>query len=105
MTAGTPADALPISGSTPLEFSPVTEFLNGATDQLYVSGLSSTVSPNFLEFLISTFPGSPDNATTEANGTTGIVVDNVGTGGQESSMYFGTVGTNTAVKLTQAGLN
>ena len=41
------------------------------------------------------------------NGTTGIVVDNVATGvgnAQANSIYFGALGANTAVKLTQGGL-
>lgn len=105
MTAGTPADSFAIGGSTAVEFSPVTEFLNGGTDQLFVSGLGVGVSPDFLEFSINTFPATITAFTTEANGTTGIVIDNSGTGGQESSMYFGTLGTNNAVKLTQTGLN
>lgn len=44
----------------------------------------------------------------EATGTSGIIIDNVGTGIGEASIYFGTLsgagGTNSAVKMTQAGL-
>ena len=40
MTSGTAANFLEISGSpTFVELSPVTEFLNGSTDQIFVSGL------------------------------------------------------------------
>jgi hypothetical protein len=54
------------------------------------------------------------NTTDAAGGTSGMVVDNDSTGGQASSIYFGTLATSTticgstaaycAVKLTQAAL-
>ncbi|MGD0906501.1 MAG: hypothetical protein ABSA96_02895 [Candidatus Acidiferrales bacterium] len=105
MDTGTPADSFAVSGSTPAEFSPVTEFLNGTTDQLFVSGLLN--STNFLEFNISTFPGGIAAFASEGTlGTSGIVIDNSSASSQASSMYFGTLGgTDTAVKLTQNGLN
>jgi hypothetical protein len=105
MTTGTPADVFPVTGSTPAEFSPVTEFLNGSTDQLFVSGLLN--STNFLEFTITTFPAGITAFQSEGtDGTSGIIIDNDSAETQASSMYFGTLGgTNTAVKLTQNGLN
>ncbi len=38
---------------------------------------------------------------TEAGGVSGVIVDNVSTSAQASSMYFGTLTNHTAVKLTQ----
>jgi hypothetical protein len=105
MNSGTPADVAPVPSSVAVEFSPVTEFLNGATDQLFLSGLVNA-SPNFLEYTITAFPTNPTAGVQEGLlGTSGIVIDNDSSDVQASSMYFGTLGgTNTAVKLTQAGL-
>ena len=45
---------------------------------------------------------------TEATGTSGIIIDNIGTSAGEANIYFGTPSgtgaTNSAVKMTQAGL-
>ena len=49
-----PADEIQIGGSSPVEFSPLTEFLNGSTDQVFVSGLTAA-SPNFIEYNINDF--------------------------------------------------
>jgi hypothetical protein len=55
-----------------------------------------------------------NNTASVSGGTSGIVVDNDGTAGQEASVYYGTLATSTgicgttvycAVKLTQNGLN
>jgi hypothetical protein len=60
--------------------------------------------------LIWTFQSASNGQTTAAEntGTSGIVIDNVGAGVGEASIYFGTLSgtgaTNTAVKMTQAGL-
>jgi hypothetical protein len=57
-----------------------------------------------------TSQGASNGQTTaaEATGTSGIIIDNVGTGTGEASIYFGTLSgtgaTNSAVKMTQAGL-
>jgi hypothetical protein len=114
MNGGPAADSIAVGGSTAVEFSPTTEFLNGATDQLFVSGLTAA-SPNFIEYNLTAFAGlfptsfPPAGATgataTEVNGTSGIVVDNTSASAQASSIYFGTIGANNAVKLTQTGLN
>jgi hypothetical protein len=82
------------------ECSPLTEFLNG-TDWLFVS--IAVAPPDIDQFDINAFPSSV-NAASNGNGTSGMVVDNSSTSRQASSFYFGTLGTNNAVKLTQAGL-
>jgi len=124
MVPGPAANTFTITGSTPVEFSPLTEFLNGSTDQLYVGGLGN-LSPNFVEYNLtdfgSLFPNAlfpinssgPAGASTgEGSGTSGIVVDNVSSAAQASSIYFGVLGpaappnpnANSAVKLTQSTL-
>ena len=111
MTAGTPANQNPISGSTDVELSPVTDFFNGGTsvDAVFVGGLVNA-SPNFLLFDVTAgFPTGLANANAgEGSGTSGIIVDNQSTDAQASSIYFGVLspGTNanSAVKLTQAAL-
>jgi hypothetical protein len=117
MTSGAASNFLQINGSTSVEFSPVTEFLNGSTDQLYISGLLNA-PPNFIEYNLTDFSGLFPNvlfpinsssavgaSTGEGSGTTGMVVDNVSSSAQASSIYFGVLTSNTAVKLTQSGLN
>ena len=114
MNGGAPSNTLLVGGSTPNEFSPTTEFLNGATDQLFVSGLS-VASPNFIEYNLNAFPalfpnsfppaGATGATATENGGTSGIIVDNTSGLAQASSIYFGSLGTHNAVKLTQSGLN
>jgi hypothetical protein len=52
--------------------------------------------------------GNGQATAAEATGSSGIVIDNVGPGTGEASIYFGTLSgtgaTNSAVKMTQAGL-
>ena len=52
--------------------------------------------------------GNGQTTAPEATGTSAIIIDNVGTGAGEASIYFGTLSgtgaTNSAVKMTQAGL-
>ena len=113
MNSGTPANTIQVGGSTPVEFSPTTEFLNGANDQVFVSGLT-VASPNFIEYnmnaFLALFPNSfpPAGATgataSETGGTSGIIVDNTSGSAQASSIYFGSLSTHNAVKLTQSGL-
>ena len=101
MTSGAAGNFLQINGSTSVEFSPVTEFLNGSTDQVYVSGLLNA-PPNFIEYNLTDFSGLFPNvlfpinsssavgaSTGEGSGTTGMVVDNVSASAQASSIYFG----------------
>jgi hypothetical protein len=117
MTPGPASNFIQITGSTDAEFSPLTQLLNGSTDQLFVSALLAATSPpntivyNLTDFTPGLFPNTfpllsgPAGATaTEGSGTTGMVVDNVGTQAQASSIYFGALVANTAVKLTQSGL-
>jgi hypothetical protein len=116
MTSGPASNFLEISLSTASEFSPVAEILNGSVDHIYASGLTSS-TPNLLEYNVTDFAGLfpnvlfPFNSTnaaggsaSEGSGTTGIVVDNVSALAQASSIYFGVPSLNTAVKLTQGGL-
>ena len=108
MTTGPAANSFTVGGSSSVELSPTTEFMNG-TDQLFVSGRIN-VSPNFIEENINAFPGSITTSTAEGTGTSGMVVDNSNGGAQASSIYFGVLGAaapngNSAVKLTQSGLN
>jgi len=114
MTTGPAANSFTVGGSSSVELSPTTEFMNG-TDQLFVSGRVN-VSPNFIEYNINSFPsvfpptGASGATTAEGTGTSGMVVDNSNGGAQASSIYFGVLGAaapngNSAVKLTQSGLN
>ena len=81
--------------------------MNGATDQIFVSGLKN-ITPNTIAMPINTFPSTVDCTSTQGTGTSGIIVDNNSGDGQASSVYFGVLGpgtnTNSAVKLTQSGL-
>jgi hypothetical protein len=121
MNSGAAGNFLEISGSVAVGFSPVTEFLNGSTDQLYVSGLANA-PPNLIEYNLTNFANLFPNvlvpidsssavgaSTGEGSGTSGMVVDNVSSNGQASSLYFGVLSPgpngNSAVKLTQSGLN
>ena len=120
MNSGGAGNFLQISGSSSTELSPATEFFNGSTDQLFVSALiqlTNLIEYNLTDFgnlfpnvLVPINSSSPVGASTgEGSGTTGVVVDNVSSSGQASSIYFGVLspGTNanSAVKLTQSGLN
>jgi hypothetical protein len=117
MTSGAASNFIRITSSLDAEFSPLTQLLNGGTDQLFVSALlAATTPPNTIVYNLTDFPGlfpnvfpNPPGAAgataTEGSGTTGIVVDNVSGQAQASSIYFGALVANTAVKLTQSGLN
>jgi hypothetical protein len=87
------------------EITPLTEFDDGAEDRFFESALSA-FSGNMVSFNVtSTFPLGPENFLTEGSGTSAIVVDNDATStNQADSLYFGVLGSNTAVKLTQSGL-
>jgi hypothetical protein len=119
--------------------SPVTELKNGTTDRIFFSVTNSSFAP-FIILGINlggnatgcsgngcvmsiALGGAWPPATTTAGipasgGSSGIVVDNVGAGAQESSLYYtylsasttgvtcnGTTGVGCAVKATQSGLN
>jgi hypothetical protein len=109
--------------------SPVTEILNGTTDWMFfsVQGSGSPLACALIGCVMSvsvptaspfTFPAAVDAALPERGGTSGIVIDNVSTAGQASSIYFsilansnvlhpcgGTSGVGCTVKATQSGLN
>jgi hypothetical protein len=102
--------------------SPATEILNGTNDYLffgiYTDGASAGCSNGcVLGLNLATMTWPPAIAAFSSlpavNAPSGIVVDNVGGGGQESSIYFGPQGNNCtsapgsgcAVKATQSGLN
>jgi hypothetical protein len=93
-------------GIGPLEFSPLTEFASGGQDRLFESDQSNN-SNNTVSFRVdgvttASFPPALQSFITEGNGTTGIVIDNDASGtNQANSLYFGVLGSNTAVKLTQ----
>jgi hypothetical protein len=101
---------------------PITEILNGSNDYLFF-GIQDLGSPPgcsngcALGLNLTGISWPPDigalSVLTMPQGPSGIVVDNVGPGGQESSIYFGPWGNNCtspsgsgcAVKATQSGLN
>jgi hypothetical protein len=101
LTAGTPGLALNIGGVSG-EYAPFTEFKNGATDWLF-GGILQNLLANMASFNINAFPGGTTNTTLQGSGPSGMIVDNASASAQASSIYFGTQGTNNAVKLTQAG--
>jgi hypothetical protein len=123
MTSGAASNFLQITGSVNTEFSPVTELMNGSTDQSFASALEpsfpNTIVYNLTDFSPGFFPNAfplpngsdgTGSTTAEGTGTSGIVVDNVSSALQASSIYFGVQGpsgpnVNSAVKLTQSGLN
>jgi len=114
----------PQLGNNASVMSPLTEFYNPSVgvDYLFVgvnanpTELYTIALPNPLEIGLGVAPATlATNTTDVAGGTSGIIVDNDSTGGQASSIYFGTLATSNticgattaycAVKLTQAGLN
>ncbi len=104
--------------NTTQECSPLTEIYNTTTshDWLFLSvsdgcaasgGGSAGCVQNFLLPDTATgFPSAASAAAAESTGTSAIVIDNVSSAGQASSIYFGTLsgGTNASIKLTQSGL-
>ncbi len=103
MAIGTPSNSF--SFDTPREWGPVTEFLNAGTDQVFASGAPGGTT-NFYEFNVNSgFPSGFTSSATEGNATSAIIVDNTSISDQASSVYFETLGSSDAVKLTQSGLN
>jgi hypothetical protein len=120
---------LTTSTTTQIACSPVTEILNGATDRLFVStqasdstdtcgGNGCVMSVNVPTASPFTFPAAISAFLPEPGGTSGIVIDNVSSAGQASSIYFTILANSTtsltcngvsavgcAVKVTQPGLN
>jgi hypothetical protein len=97
------------------ELSPTAEFLNTNTgvDWLF-SSTTGNFNPNLGSWIITPTVGNPSGfpsgqtSTVAPNegtgGTSGFTIDNDSTSAQASSIYFSAVSLNTAVKLTQAGL-
>jgi hypothetical protein len=112
------------SGNPAGACSPLLDFYDGTNDYLFVgtgTGLYGTTSGSNLvtEWTVNTrLTGSSTptaSATNEFGGTSGFVVDNVGTVPQNANIYFGTLAKSTgtgscpsgdycAVKLTRSGL-
>ena len=107
------------------ECSPLSELKNGTTDRLFagvtVGGGSLCASAGCAQSfdgINGTMPSTTTHTTGENGGTSGIVVDNVSSSAEASSIYFSTLSGATstatgcksgglgycAVKLTQSGL-
>jgi hypothetical protein len=109
-----------VAGGT--ECSPMTEIFNtpAGRDRLFVSVQNGCIADGagngcLLSFdITSGFPSAVAHFQPEAGGTSGIVIDNVSTAAQASSLYFTTLSSATcgdgvsgspcAVKLTQSAL-
>jgi hypothetical protein len=108
MTSGNPGsvDSFAVGGA--FEISPLTEFLTtGGEDRFFESFLAAG-GGSLASFRIDTgFPATFEttNSANVGTGTTGIIIDNAASSSsQADSVYFGALGANTAVKLTQASL-
>ena len=114
----TPAVALQLlTGSTSARCTSLTEFFNpniptvGTGTDFFFFGVNrdcTSIVGGSPDGCVVSMTGNTNTATTTApiaGGTSGIVIDNYSTDAQASSMYFSGEGTNTAYKLTQAGLN
>jgi hypothetical protein len=95
--------------------SPVTEFLNGSTDQAFVSveadGRPAACAANragcIMSFNITTAltaTATPSASASETGGTSGIVIDNSSSASGASQVYFSTLGSASAVQAAQSGL-
>jgi hypothetical protein len=103
MTTGAPANSVIIGGRSG-EYAPLTEFDNAGNDLLFV-GITVT-PPDVGVMNINAFPtGPPGTLGSEGTGVSGMIVDNSSTAAQASSIYFGALAVNSAVKLTQVGFN
>ena len=106
-----------LSGNNGEQCSPLTE-LNNGVDRIFL-GLLTTAQVEFFDVSTNSTPtlgGAGGVAPVpEAGGTSGIIIDNVSTANQASSIYFSTLSASAdcrvggvnqrcAVKLTQAGL-
>jgi hypothetical protein len=123
MNSAAQTGSVALSGSIPT-CSPITEIVNGTKDYIFFGldsfgGSATNCGSGCLMGLnltgISWPPSlSAFSSLAVSGGSSAIVVDNVGTGGQESSVYFGPgqggnctspPGSGCAVKATQSGLN
>ena len=102
-------------GTSGVECSPLTEFYNTrtATDWLFLSvadGCNATNGGNAgcaqNWNITGGIPLAASAGAAESTGTSAIIIDNVSSAGQASSLYFGTLsgGANSAIKLTQSNL-
>jgi len=107
----------------PGQCSPITSFKNGS-DRMFVSTTQASSALNYSfemwditnPLVMTPTPSTPSaklySDTYYTGGTSGIIVDNQGTGTDQSNVYFGTLASSTqctptgycAVKLTQSGL-
>ncbi len=117
LTPGTSPTTVVVDGTAGVQASPVTEiFTNASTDLLfYGDGIVGGPANLTAENVTTANSLSPENGIAEpygTAGTSGIVVDNISTEAQASSIYFATQATSNncgtgvfcAVKLTQSGL-
>ncbi len=134
--AGTAITGIINTSTAHAECSPMTEIYNGTTDYLFVgeglwdsfadlygmtisaAGTATALSGSDVPYPYSTTTGSAADPGPGTGGTSGIVVDNVSSEAQASSIYFTTLAPTTtagepcgtatgvycAIKLTQAGL-
>jgi hypothetical protein len=108
MNSGNPTnvDSFAVGGA--FEISPLTEFLTtGGEDRFFESFLAAG-GGSLASYRIDTgFPATFEttNSASVGTGTTGIIIDNAASSSaQADSIYFGALGANTAVKLTQGTL-
>jgi hypothetical protein len=110
---GTPVGITATLATAATTCSPVTEFLNGTTDQAFVSveasgrptgcaGGGCVMSFNISAALAAS--ATPSSSAAESGGTSGIVVDNSATTSGASQVYFSTLGSALAVQAAQSGL-
>ena len=93
-------DEIHLTANNNEQCSPFTEFENNGVDQIFF-GLRTTGEVAYVN--ITTPPPTAITTTAaEAAGTSGIIVDNSGTGGQESSIYFSRLATSTCATSTIA---
>ncbi len=108
MTTGTPTNTNSF-GTRVGEYAPLTEF-KGTNDWLFNAVLLGPTNLGRSNLnTLATFAAGVTNPATgtipnSSTGLTGMVVDNASGSAQAASIYFGSRGSNTAIKLTQAGL-
>jgi hypothetical protein len=107
------ATQISLSGNAGEQCSPLTEFRNGI-DRIFL-GLRTLHVVESFDISTNLTPTASAGPLAEAGGTSGIIVDNVSTANQASSIYFSTIGASAncrvagvnqrcAVKLTQGAL-
>jgi len=109
-TAVDPTGTIQLSPN-PNEISPLTNVMNSGVDRLFVSLGADAVIRNY-DITGTGTPTAINTPLSAANGTGGIIIDNVRPEAQASSVYFMTMAPGTscgthicAVKATQNGLN